>query len=333
MTGAVFLLCCMGLLALAQPATLQQDLLAYFPMKTDLQDHSSRKQWVAVIGTVELKDEAAHFAGNGSWLELPHLPFDGPAFAVSMWINPESAHSVYGLVEQREVSSRNRHLHLMLRDASQPYLGFGGNDAISPIGIGSPGWTHLVFQFTGTHQQIWINGQLICERAAKPYVGVKGLTRLGRSPRWTGSAGWDYQGLMREVRIYGRALSFSEVVSLHDAPAAATSINRPPAKEALVPTSGDVSVPQAPPGVVPGAVPFLSIEKDHLTINGSSGQIYLLQASTNLTVPWQPLALLTNLTGRLDFTDVDAGKFEERFYRIRVEAGGADGPGRGSGSF
>lgn len=318
----VLLLCCTPLLvAPAQPAALQEGLLIYLPMKDDLRDHSSQKHWVEVVGTVELKDEAAHFAGNGSWLELPHLALDGRAFAVSMLINPEAAHPAYGLVEQKGLAGHgvgNRWLNLMLRKASQPCLGCWSNDAISPIGISSSVWTHLVFQFTGTHQQIWINGRLICERAATPYLGTKGFTRVGRCPRCLGFTEWDFQGLMRELRIYGRALSFTEIVLLHDqAPPAATANNLTANRGTLVSDAAGAGA-EAQPGAVPGSVPFLSIERDHLTIKGAAGQVYVLQATTNLAVPWQPLALLTNLNGRVDFTDVEARRFNERFYRIEV---------------
>ena len=37
-----------------------------------------------------------------------------------------------------------------------------------------------------------------------------------------------------------------------------------------------------------------------------------------LAMPWQPLTLLTNLSGRVDFTDVDATSFNERFHRIQA---------------
>jgi hypothetical protein len=104
----------------------------HLPLEVDLQDHSGQRLWVGVKGAVELKDKAAHFSGNGSWLELPNVPLDRP-FSISMWINPEAAHPVYGLVEQREDDLLNHHFHLMLRGSFQPLswhtsfsLGFEG---------------------------------------------------------------------------------------------------------------------------------------------------------------------------------------------------------------
>jgi hypothetical protein len=310
----------MALRAPAQPDALQQGLLVYLPMNGDLRDHSSQRLWVGVKGAVELKDGAAHFAGNGSWLELPNVPLDRP-FSISMWINPEAAHPAYGLVEQREDDLLNHHFHLLLRGSFQPHLGFYVNDAISPVGIPSSGWTHLVFQFTGAHQQIWINGRLICERAAAPYRGVKGLTRVGRTPHWSNVPAWDFQGLMRELRVYGRALSFTEIGLLHGRATVATVSNSPAAASSnnLLASNATFLPDAAGAHAQSGAVPFLSIERDHLTINGAAGQIYVLQATTNLAMPWEPLALLTNLSGRVEFTDVDARRFEERFYRIQVQ--------------
>jgi hypothetical protein len=54
----------------------------------------------------------------------------------------------------------------------------------------------------------------------------------------------------------------------------------------------------------------------HLELTGTTGRVYVIQATTNLAPPqWSPLATNTGATGVLPFDDVSAGLFPTRFYR------------------
>jgi hypothetical protein len=54
----------------------------------------------------------------------------------------------------------------------------------------------------------------------------------------------------------------------------------------------------------------------HLELTGTTGRVYVIQATTNLAAPqWRPLATNTDVTGVLPFDDVSAGAFSNRFYR------------------
>jgi hypothetical protein len=121
---------------------------------------------------------------------------------------------VMGLVEQRDTGAGNRHYHLMLRGNSQPYLGFYMNDLIAPEPVTHGEEHHLVFQFTGAKQQIWVDGALAAERASSAYEGTTGATRIGRNPSWTNVGGTHFVGAMRNVRVYGRALAPAEVAEI-----------------------------------------------------------------------------------------------------------------------
>ena len=55
-----------------------------------------------------------------------------------------------------------------------------------------------------------------------------------------------------------------------------------------------------------------------LTIDGSSGQNYWLEASTNL-LTWDPISTLTISNGTRQFTDFAATNMRSRFYRARFE--------------
>ena len=75
---------------------------------------------------------------------------------------------------------------------------------------------------------------------------------------------------------------------------------------------------------VPGAASlnFASVSRStngamDLSVDGSAGLRYLVEASTNL-VNWSWLAARTNLTGNVQFIDTTATNFPRRFYRVSV---------------
>jgi Concanavalin A-like lectin/glucanases superfamily len=301
--------------ASAQTTNLSGKLLAYLPFTQNLEDASPDKLPVKIKGGVKIENDTAYFPSGKSWLELPTLPFNQP-FAISVWIKTDGD-EMFGLIEQRQANKGDQLFHVMLRKALQPYLGFYMNDVISPRSIKAAEWTHLIFQYTGTHQEIWVNGQLLCSRKAKPYNGSKGPTLIGKNPGWRNVPAKNFQGYMSELRIYGRALSPEEVAKLNVAP---TSIELASNSQENPKTNPiQISNLTNSPTVISEPVrPFLSIEGNMLTINGASGEIYLLEATTNLASPWESLAMLTNLTGQVEFTDTDAQKFSQRFYRVEV---------------
>jgi len=55
----------------------------------------------------------------------------------------------------------------------------------------------------------------------------------------------------------------------------------------------------------------------NLSVAGDSGLLYLFEASTNL-VNWSWLAVRTNATGTIRFTDLRATNYAIRFYRVSV---------------
>lgn len=52
----------------------------------------------------------------------------------------------------------------------------------------------------------------------------------------------------------------------------------------------------------------------HIEISGTPGRVYQIQASTNL-VDWQPISVITNITGVVPFVDPGATNYTQRFYR------------------
>jgi len=58
----------------------------------------------------------------------------------------------------------------------------------------------------------------------------------------------------------------------------------------------------------------LASDTVQLTLTGPTNLLYVLQASTNL-VQWTKIAVRTNLTGSVDFTDSETTNYPQRFYR------------------
>ena len=165
------LLLASGLLLLGRPGmaapALEAGLVAHLPMKDDLRDHAARPHPVEVSGRVELRDGAAFFAGKEDWLELPFIPLHERPFAIAVWLKPTGDQPTYGLLEQRDRSATGHILHLMIRDDLRPWFGFYVNDVVSPVTLANTeAWQHVVFRYDGTHQEIWINGRLVCRRSS-----------------------------------------------------------------------------------------------------------------------------------------------------------------------
>ena len=293
---------------------LQRGILVHLPLKDDLLDHSSKPFAVENSGLVEIRDGAAWFAGKEDWLELPFVPLNGRAFAISVWLKPTGDFPTYGIVEQYDRNERSRIFHLMIRNGLRPWMGFYMNDVVSPVSLSNQGaWQHLVVQFTGASQQIWINGRLVCERAAAPYLGTSGKTCIGKNPGWNNVPAKDYVGWMSDFRIYERALDFGEIGAL------ATMLPAP-----IAPLASAAPAPQQPAGSVAPAgasdVPLLSIAGQNMKLRGKPGQDYLVEVSEDL-IAWTPLDTVTiDARGEVEFVDVDAAKSRQRFYRIRYSA-------------
>jgi hypothetical protein len=61
----------------------------------------------------------------------------------------------------------------------------------------------------------------------------------------------------------------------------------------------------------------LTNEVVKLSVTGNAGPLYVLEASSDL-VFWSKVSVRTNLTGMVEFSDLDASKYSRRFYRILV---------------
>jgi hypothetical protein len=190
-----------------------QQLLVHLPLIADFADASSQHRPTQVRG-VQIRNGAAWFDGKDSGIVLPHVALNRRAFSVAMWVKLEDDFPGIGLVHQYAAHRRNQHFHLVLRDAT-PRLGFYNNDLRTGKTVAPrDGWTHLVFQYNGREQEVWVNGQRTGVRAARPYLGTSGEFQIGRAPRWSNIPAHDFKGGLRDLRVYSRALAPMEIQAL-----------------------------------------------------------------------------------------------------------------------
>jgi hypothetical protein len=310
-------------------AGLTDRLVLHLPLTADLEDHSPSRQPIEIVGAVRIEPEGAWFGGRRDWLEAPHIALDDRPFAVAMWIKESGQARHVGLLEQFDLARRGHHMHLMLRENRQPYFGLYQRDQISPLGVPwDQEWVHVLFQYTGDFQQIWINGRLLASFRAEPYQGSSGVTAIGKAPRWANVPARDFVGHMRDLRIYHRQLEPAEIGLLSSSPfREASPDRRPGVTEDSEPSPGTEPLPLAPAlaAMLPDdpARPFLEIDGQQVTVNARPGAVYVLEISTDLRV-WTPLARGGGETGTIAYLrpDPDAPM---RFYRVRVEGpGGRD---------
>ena len=320
----------LGLLLLPLPllaeAKLDQGLSLYLPFTADLKDHSGANLPIEVKGRVRIDPEGAVFDGGKDWLIAPHIALDQRPFAIAFWMRDASSEQSVGLVEQLDKNKPLHHFHIVLRKERQPFFSFYAARFISPLSIPTDQeWVHLVFQYTGKQQQIWMNGQLMCTRETVPYEGINGSTTIGKIPGWRNVPGKNFQGHLRDFRIYGRTLDPGEIKLL----ASATNTGLNPTSDSASHGNSPELSPQALTSrenmthlfAIDPSVPFLEIGTQGLTINGQPHQIYELESSGDLG-NWAALAKLTNLTGTVTYSLTNAPAEPNQFFRVKVEVSG-----------
>lgn len=196
------------------PAT-DRGLLLHLPLSTDLADHSRFQHPIKVVGKVQLEDGAARFPGDGH-LEAPHLSLEKRPFAVSMWLMAPVMMNNQWLLDQWHSDADNHHLTVFLSGA-RPSFGFEGNNVWSKRkGLLANDWNHVMFVFTGDQQQIWVNGEMVGNAAARPYEGTEGATIIGR-PQTPTNTRVNFDGWMRDLRVYEGYFERKRILALREA--------------------------------------------------------------------------------------------------------------------
>jgi concanavalin A-like lectin/glucanase superfamily protein len=163
--------------------------------------------WVpGVLGT------ALQFNGSNSYVRAPHIPFESRSFTQAMWINPQLSANEQVVFAQVETGSTNLSLHYRIWGTGAVRMGFYSNDLDTPAGTVEVGnWYHVAFwyDFENGNRRIYINGEILAEGDAGPYLGSVGDTRIGQ---WNNSQWFD--GMIDDVQVYDRPLTDGEVIEI-----------------------------------------------------------------------------------------------------------------------
>lgn len=128
---------------------LNNGLVVHLPLDNDLNDHSTNAYPVTVHGRISLEDGAARFPGDGNFLELPHVPLQRRDFSVSFWVRVDGTNDTCTFFSQKEEDKCGGAIYLQLRQFSQLYLGFWGNDVTAPSSMEPrEAWNHVVFNMS-----------------------------------------------------------------------------------------------------------------------------------------------------------------------------------------
>ncbi len=196
--------------------SVDPDLLGYWPMDALpgglVNDASGNGRSGTAFGaslTAGRFGSGLSFNGVDNWVSVPHdagLAFGaGDAFTLSAWVNPAASQGGWSGVVTK---SRDQSPWYGLWISSWNAWTFGGPSALYGSGISS-GWHHLALVQASGSRSLYLNGVEIASGAAREGTGSGEL--------WFGGAAGIsefFDGVLDEVRLYGRGFSAAEVVAL-----------------------------------------------------------------------------------------------------------------------
>jgi len=175
----------------------------------------SNVQWAnGTFGT------AAHFGGTNAFVDIPAVPgFNGATqFTLSVWATWDGSAARYPNLLTTHTWSPGGLMLFVSDNACSFRMGKPG-PGWSEVGAGllstlpQHQWTHLCVTFEKPHLTTYVNGCVV-SRTTWPHPAGADALRLGG---WSGSV--CHNGLLDDLRLYGRAFAAAEVVALAHDPA------------------------------------------------------------------------------------------------------------------
>ena len=215
---------------------VRDDLLARWSMdgsRADVaEDFSGNGRTGVLAGPTRVSstpDESAaalSFDGADDRVDLGGLDVQGASLSIALWVRPDD----FGVSDARlisKASGQQADEHFwMLSTFSGGRLRFrlrtGSNTTtlLSEDDVLAAGrWTHVAATYDGARMRIYADGievgstEKTGQLAADPAVGAA----LGNQPAGVAGGSRPFDGLLDEVRIYGRALDAAEVATVRDA--------------------------------------------------------------------------------------------------------------------
>jgi glucose/arabinose dehydrogenase len=176
---------------------------------------------------------AANFDGANAIATVadsPSLRLTGP-LTLEAWVRPRSR-TAWRTVIFKALPGWQSYV---LYGAADPYDGLGaggepvgfvdGDGIRGPAPLPLSAWSHLAMTYDGAVQRLYVDGSLVASapRTGGITTGAGALT-IGRNGVW----GEAFDGLVDDVRVYGRALTASEIAADRDTPVGG-GVTPPPA--------------------------------------------------------------------------------------------------------
>ncbi|MDP3298129.1 MAG: LamG-like jellyroll fold domain-containing protein, partial [Thermodesulfovibrionia bacterium] len=134
--------------------------------------------------------------------------YESGSFTWELWIKPDTVDNIYrGLIKKSTALQGTRH-HLHVYGNYRIHMGLGSTYwFVDNASLAVNQWTHIVWNYNGTENKVYQNGQLLTTIAYTGGVPASNTDlTIGASPSE------DYfKGLIDEVAIYNRALTASEI--------------------------------------------------------------------------------------------------------------------------
>ncbi len=189
--------------------------------------------------------DAVSLDGSGDGIELGALNLNPTEFTLSLWFYADDfgVHDARFISRATGVFDDDHWWMLSTLDGSKLRMRLKTNGStstlISNAGVLSTGdWTHIAGVYDGSRMILYRNGQEVASLVKTGSVDQSGTVQaaIGNQPTAAGETR-PFDGLLDDIRIFDRALSPAEILTLSEAP---DSLNNPP--EPLITSPADGSV-------------------------------------------------------------------------------------------
>jgi hypothetical protein len=198
------------------------DLLYYFPFSGNPNDESGHGNNATITGSVTLTadryghvNSAYHFDGSSAYLSATGglLPVGGASRTLTVWIETLMSTADWGIVYWGSGNCPAHMFGLGVTSGDRASIWEGCNDSASALVVPANAWTFVAIAFSSdvpTSYSLYVNDQsAVVQLSAPPNTSAGPLT-MGYDSAGLVVGGYFY-GNLGTVRVYGRALSASEI--------------------------------------------------------------------------------------------------------------------------
>lgn len=227
----IVLLSALSLLTNAQDIFLKEGLISYYPFTNDAKDAMGKNDGTPYNATLELEsrcgDNAYYFNGGDAYIDCGNdrsLNYNFSSFTIAAWVMPsEIVHNELSTIAAKwGFNERRDQFGLWINPTYKIVAAFSTpgvmeEGVFSKTSIEPDKWYHIVTTWNKYGEiKIYINGSLdqVGRQNGRGINTRSDLSlKIGRQLVRKNRA---YKGYIDEMRIYGRALSDSEVLALYN---------------------------------------------------------------------------------------------------------------------